>query len=271
MFPVFKTASRLTPGSVLACSEYLQKRVIIYCTVHSAVIGNSIEAVNTAPSPLLSLGEFLFYAFGPAWTLFTWLIVNSSLICMMTAVTSHPALRLLSLTCRLTGFSIPAPVTSSGSIFSLRLTSDFAVSAHGFKAAYEELRSSSCGNPGVPPKGILNGTQFNVGDKIRYRCVTGYVLDGHSLLTCVTTSAGVSVWDFPVPICRAEDTCGGTLRGSSGLISSFDFPGLGSSGECKWTILADPGDTISLVFTDFQMEEKSDYLEIEGSEPTTIW
>ncbi|KAG7246505.1 hypothetical protein CRUP_009959, partial [Coryphaenoides rupestris] len=46
------------------------------------------------------------------------------------------------------------------------------------------MRSSACGNPGVPPKGILNGTQFNVGDKIRYRCVTGYVLDGHSLLTC---------------------------------------------------------------------------------------
>uniref|UniRef100_A0A8C2Z0K3 CUB and Sushi multiple domains 3 n=1 Tax=Cyclopterus lumpus TaxID=8103 RepID=A0A8C2Z0K3_CYCLU len=122
-----------------------------------------------------------------------------------------------------------------------------------------------------------NGTQFNVGGKIRYRCVTGYVLDGHSLLTCVTTAAGVSVWDFPVPICRAEDTCGGTLRGSSGLISSFDVPsgdsagGLGSSGECKWTILADPGDTISLVFTEFQMEEKLDYLEVEGSEPTTIW
>uniref|UniRef100_A0A671XBC1 CUB and Sushi multiple domains 3 n=1 Tax=Sparus aurata TaxID=8175 RepID=A0A671XBC1_SPAAU len=167
---------------------------------------------------------------------------------------------------RLTGFTIPPPVTSSGSIFSLRLTSDFAVSAHGFKVAYEELRSSACGNPGIPPKGILNGTQFNIGDKIRYRCVTGYVLDGHSLLTCVTNAAGVSVWDFPVPICRAEDTCGGTLRGSSGLISS-----LGSSGECKWTILADPGDTISLVFTEFQMEEKSDYLEVEGSEPPTIW
>uniref|UniRef100_A0A3Q2YTB4 CUB and Sushi multiple domains 3 n=1 Tax=Hippocampus comes TaxID=109280 RepID=A0A3Q2YTB4_HIPCM len=180
---------------------------------------------------------------------------------------------------RLTGFSIPPPVTSSGSIFSLRLTSDFAVSAHGFKAFYEELWSSSCGYPGIPPKGILNGTQFNVGAKIRYRCISDYVLDGHSLLTCVTNAAGVSVWDFPVPMCRAENTCGGTLRGSSGFISSFDFPsggspgagGLGSSGECKWTILADPGDTISLVFTEFQMEEKSDYLEVEGSESPAIW
>ncbi|XP_049586359.1 CUB and sushi domain-containing protein 3 isoform X2 [Syngnathus scovelli] len=173
---------------------------------------------------------------------------------------------------RLTGFSVPPPVTSSGAIFSLRLTSDFAVSAHGFKAFYEELWRSSCGNPGIPPKGLLNGTQFVLGAKIGYRCISGYVLDGHSLLTCVTNAAGVSVWDFPVPICRAEDTCGGTLRGSSGFISSFDSPsGLGSNGECKWTVLAEPGDTISLVFTEFQMEEKSDYLEVEGSQSPTIW
>ncbi|KAF3691668.1 CUB and sushi domain-containing protein 3 CUB and sushi multiple domains protein 3 [Channa argus] len=182
---------------------------------------------------------------------------------------------------RLTGFTIPPPVTSSGSIFSLRLTSDFAVSAHGFKVAYEELRSSSCGNPGVPPKGILNGTLFNVGDKIRYRCITGYVLDGHSLLTCVTNAAGVSVWDFPVPICRVASIhliFTGNRRLNDFDVPSGDSPGagggaggLGSSGECKWTILADPGDTISLVFTEFQMEEKTDYLEVEGSEPPTIW
>lgn len=42
-----------------------------------------------------------------------------------------------SVLCRLTGFTIPPPVTSSGSVFSLRLTSDFAVSAHGFKVVYE--------------------------------------------------------------------------------------------------------------------------------------
>uniref|UniRef100_A0A6Q2YMZ5 CUB and Sushi multiple domains 3a n=1 Tax=Esox lucius TaxID=8010 RepID=A0A6Q2YMZ5_ESOLU len=183
----------------------------------------------------------------------------------------HPYLSLC-LPHRLTGFQIPPPVTSTGSIFSLRLTSDFAVSAHGFKIAYEELQNRACGNPGVPPKGILNGTQFSVGDKIRYRCVTGYVLDGHSLLTCVLGAANMAAWDFPVPICRAEDTCGDTLRGSSGIISSPEFPSdLVNAGECKWTLLADPGDTISLVFTDFQMDEKHDYLEVEGSEPPSIW
>lgn len=70
----------------------------------------------------------------------------------------------------------------------------------------------------------------------------------------------------------AEDTCGGTFRSSSGVISSSDFKNdYKNSGECTWTIVADPGDTISLVFTDFQMDNKFDYLEVEGSEPPSIW
>uniref|UniRef100_A0A672HNV3 CUB domain-containing protein n=1 Tax=Salarias fasciatus TaxID=181472 RepID=A0A672HNV3_SALFA len=43
---------------------------------------------------------------------------------------------------RLTGFQVPAPVTSTGNVFSLRLTSDFAVSAHGFKLNYEGQETS---------------------------------------------------------------------------------------------------------------------------------
>ncbi|XP_007438890.1 CUB and sushi domain-containing protein 3-like, partial [Python bivittatus] len=134
------------------------------------------------------------------------------------------------------------------------------------------LQSSSCGNPGAPAKGILYGTRFDVGDKIRYNCVTGYILDGHPQLTCIASSVNTASWDFPVPICRAEDACGGTMRGSSGIISSPNFPNeYHNNADCTWTIVAEPGDTISLIFTDFHMEEKYDYLEIEGSEPPTIW
>lgn len=45
---------------------------------------------------------------------------------------------------RLTGFQVPPPVTSTGNVFSLRLTSDFAVSAHGFKLNYEGQKASAC-------------------------------------------------------------------------------------------------------------------------------
>uniref|UniRef100_A0AAX7UC68 CUB and Sushi multiple domains 3a n=1 Tax=Astatotilapia calliptera TaxID=8154 RepID=A0AAX7UC68_ASTCA len=174
---------------------------------------------------------------------------------------------------RLTGFQVPPPVTSTGNVFSLRLTSDFAVSAHGFKLNYEELHSSSCGNPGVPPKAVLSGGgRFAVGDSVRYSCVPGYVLDGHATLTCITNAGNAAVWDFPAPICRAEDTCGGTVRGGSGVVTSPGYPGnYGNQADCTWILLAEPGDTISVIFTDFQTEEKYDYLEVEGSEPPTIW
>uniref|UniRef100_A0A3Q2QHC0 CUB and Sushi multiple domains 3 n=1 Tax=Fundulus heteroclitus TaxID=8078 RepID=A0A3Q2QHC0_FUNHE len=174
---------------------------------------------------------------------------------------------------RLTGFQAPPPVTSTGNVFSLRLTSDFAVSAHGFKLNYEELHSTSCGNPGVPPKAVLSsGGRFAVGDRVQYSCVPGYVLDGHATLTCITNAANIAVWDFPAPICRAEDTCGGTVRGGSGVVTSPGYPGnYGNQADCTWILLAEPGDTISVIFTDFQTEEKYDYLEVEGSEPPTIW
>uniref|UniRef100_A0A665TZ64 CUB and Sushi multiple domains 3a n=1 Tax=Echeneis naucrates TaxID=173247 RepID=A0A665TZ64_ECHNA len=174
---------------------------------------------------------------------------------------------------RLTGFQVPAPVTSTGNVLSLRLTSDFAVSAHGFKLNYEELHSTSCGNPGVPPKAVLSGGgRFAVGDRVRYSCVPGYVLDGHATLTCITNAGNTAVWDFPAPICRAEDTCGGTVRGGSGVVTSPGYPGnYGNQADCTWILLAEPGDTISVIFTDFQTEEKYDYLEVEGSEPPTIW
>ncbi|XP_055081454.1 CUB and sushi domain-containing protein 3-like [Periophthalmus magnuspinnatus] len=174
---------------------------------------------------------------------------------------------------RLTGFQVPTPVTSTGNVFSLRLTSDFAVSAHGFKLNYEELQSSSCGNPGVPPKAVLSGGgKFAVGDRVHYSCVPGYVLDGHATLTCITNAGNTAVWDFPAPICRAEDTCGGTVGGGSGVVTSPGYPNnYGNQADCTWILLAEPGDTISVIFTDFQTEEKYDYLEVEGSEPPTIW
>uniref|UniRef100_A0A8C8SA97 CUB domain-containing protein n=1 Tax=Pelusios castaneus TaxID=367368 RepID=A0A8C8SA97_9SAUR len=69
----------------------------------------------------------------------------------------------------------------------------------------------------------------------------------------------------------AEGACGGTLRGTSGTISSPHFPSeYENNADCTWTILAEPGDTIALVFTDFQLEEGYDFLEISGTEAPSI-
>ncbi|XP_040499110.1 CUB and sushi domain-containing protein 1 [Ursus maritimus] len=173
---------------------------------------------------------------------------------------------------RLSGFQLPSSVVSTGSILTLWFTTDFAVSAQGFKALYEVLPSHTCGNPGEILKGVLHGTRFNIGDKIRYSCLSGYILEGHAILTCIVSPGNGASWDFPAPFCRAEGACGGTLRGTSSTISSPHFPSeYGNNADCTWTILAEPGDTIALVFTDFQLEEGYDFLEISGTEAPSIW
>lgn len=70
----------------------------------------------------------------------------------------------------------------------------------------------------------------------------------------------------------AEGACGGTLRGTSSTISSPRFPSeYENHADCTWTVIAEPGDTIALVFTDFQLEEGYDFLEISGTEAPSIW
>ncbi|XP_041439963.1 CUB and sushi domain-containing protein 2 isoform X1 [Xenopus laevis] len=173
---------------------------------------------------------------------------------------------------RLTGFHLPAPIVSSGSLLTLLLESDYAVSARGFRSSYEVLPSHSCGNPGRLQNGLQQGSTFNVGDKVRYSCNVGYVLEGHALLNCVSNSQSSASWDFPLPSCRADNACGGTLRGQSGIITSPHFPSeYYNNADCTWTILAEVGDTIALIFTDFQLEDAYDYLEVTGTEGSSLW
>ncbi|XP_032936913.1 CUB and sushi domain-containing protein 2-like [Catharus ustulatus] len=173
---------------------------------------------------------------------------------------------------RLTGFQLPAPIVSTGLVLSLWLVSDYAVSAQGFQASYEALPSHTCGNPGRLQNGVQQGTTFNIGDRVRYSCNPGFFLEGHALLTCQASSGHGASWDFPLPVCRADDACGGTLRGQSGIISSPHFPlEYGNNADCTWTILAEPGDTIALVFMDFQLEDGYDVLEVAGTEGSSLW
>ncbi|XP_077568652.1 CUB and sushi domain-containing protein 1-like isoform X2 [Stigmatopora nigra] len=173
---------------------------------------------------------------------------------------------------RLSGFMIPSPIVSTGSILALWFTTDFAVSAQGFKAVYEVLPSHTCGTPGLIPNGVIHGARYNIGDKIRYSCESGFVLEGHNILTCIVSPGSGAQWDFPSPFCRAEGACGGTLRGTAGSITSPSYPTeYDNNLDCTWSILAEPGDTIALVFNDFLLEDKYDFLEISGTEAPSIW
>lgn len=88
----------------------------------------------------------------------------------------------------------------------------------------------------------------------------------------VLVSEATSKRAFSLLPLAAEGACGGTLRGTSSSISSPHFPSeYENNADCTWTILAEPGDTIALVFTDFQLEEGYDFLEISGTEAPSIW
>ncbi|KAK1891604.1 CUB and sushi domain containing protein 1 [Dissostichus eleginoides] len=101
------------------------------------------------------------------------------------------------------------------------------------------LPSHTCGTPGVIPNGVIHGSRYNMGDKIRY---------------------------------SSEGACGGTLRGTAGSITSPGFPAeYDNNLDCTWSILSEPGDTIALVFNDFLLEDKYDFLEISGTEAPSIW
>lgn len=105
--------------------------------------------------------------------------------------------------------SSPTPLAFSFTIHNISLTivqyyflTDRLLSSCHFCTA--ALPSYTCGNPGQLLNGMQQGSTFNIGDKIRYSCNQGYMLEGHTVLSCLATSSGTAAWDFPLPYCRGE-------------------------------------------------------------------
>ncbi|XP_021357124.1 cubilin-like [Mizuhopecten yessoensis] len=75
-------------------------------------------------------------------------------------------------------------------------------------------------------------------------------------ITYVTVSAG--------------DQCGGVLTSETGVLTSPNYPGYyDHNGYCAWSIYATPGDSISLTFTDMDLENGGcsyDYVEVRDGD-----
>jgi cubilin len=68
-------------------------------------------------------------------------------------------------------------------------------------------------------------------------------------------------------------TCGGTIRGKDGYISSSNFPHTyPSNTECEWYIFGLTGHYLTLTFTDFQIETSEnctkDFVEVHENNAT---
>ena len=81
------------------------------------------------------------------------------------------SLQLTSLSFRLTGFQLPATIVSAATTLSLRLISDYAVSAQGFHASYEgRCLGLACGSLGCEVR-IATGrvARFSAAEKGFFR------------------------------------------------------------------------------------------------------
>ena len=85
------------------------------------------------------------------------------------------------------------------------------------------LPSHTCGTPGLMPNGVIHGSRYNMGDKIRYSCESGFVLEGHSILTCIVSPGSGAQWDFPSPFCRGKISFFLFLSSSLYYVSHLDL------------------------------------------------
>ncbi|KAI4818312.1 hypothetical protein KUCAC02_011656, partial [Chaenocephalus aceratus] len=141
------------------------------------------------------------------------------------------------------------------------------------------LPSYTCGNPGQatqwPPAG---GPTFNMGTKSATAAARDTCLRVTQPCPASPLQRALLPGIFPfllqrgVAVVTADDGCGGTLRGQSGVITTPNYPSeYNNNADCTWTVLAEPGDTIALVFSDFQLEDDYDLLEVSGTDGSSQW
>ena len=75
--------------------------------------------------------------------------------------------------------------------------SDFVAYYHINSYLFILYSARSCGDPGTPNHGLINGTSFEYGDEVTFSCSTGYQLLGHSTLKCMASGK----WYGTTPQC----------------------------------------------------------------------
>ncbi|XP_059186789.1 seizure protein 6 homolog isoform X2 [Centropristis striata] len=120
----------------------------------------------------------------------------------------------------------------------------------------------SCAFPQRPLYGDVSVSSLHSGGKAFFTCLTGYQLQGNSVLTC--RNASTPYWSGKEPHCLAA--CGGLIRNVTvGRIVSPGFPSNYSNNlTCHWLLEAPEGHRLHIHFEKVALAEDDDRLLIKN-------
>ncbi|TWW68183.1 CUB and sushi domain-containing protein 2 [Takifugu flavidus] len=67
----------------------------------------------------------------------------------------------------------------------------------------EAVGLTTCPEPMIPANGVKTGERFMVNEVVAFSCEPGYILQGHSHITCMPGT--VRRWNYPPPLCIEFD------------------------------------------------------------------
>ncbi|KAM6242121.1 seizure protein 6 homolog [Porphyrio hochstetteri] len=152
-------------------------------------------------------------------------------------------------------------IRSPANLLTLRFQSPRSPSPGSYRFHYQAYLLS-CPFPARPAFGEVLVSSLHPGGEARFRCATGYQLQGTRRLVC--RNATRPFWSAREPLCLAA--CGGVVRNATvGRIVSPGFPGNYSNNlTCHWLLEAPAGHRLHLHFEKVSLAEDDDRLIIRN-------
>ncbi|XP_062362919.1 seizure protein 6 homolog isoform X1 [Cinclus cinclus] len=152
-------------------------------------------------------------------------------------------------------------IRSPANLLTLRFQSPRPPSPGSYHFRYQAYLLS-CPFPARPAFGEVSVSSLHPGGDARFRCSTGYQLQGTHRLVC--RNATRPFWSAREPLCLAA--CGGVVRNATvGRIVSPGFPGNYSNNlTCHWLLEAPAGHRLHLHFEKVSLAEDDDRLIIRN-------
>uniref|UniRef100_A0AAZ1X1T4 CUB and Sushi multiple domains 1 n=1 Tax=Oreochromis aureus TaxID=47969 RepID=A0AAZ1X1T4_OREAU len=158
-----------------------------------------------------------------------------------------------------TGSQLPPPLLSTTHLTIIHFYSDHSENRPGFKLTYQAYQLQNCQDPFPFANGDIINSDYSAGQSITFQCYPGYVLIGHTVLTCLH---GINrKWNHPFPRCEAP--CGYNVTAENGTIYSPQYPNeYPNSQDCSWLITVPHGHGVYINFTLLQTEPVTDYIAV---------